>query len=112
MRMSQNNFIITDAAKMQISRVLAQEPKGSIFRVGVKGGGCSGFSYIFEVDQMIGADDHIFDCAPYQIVVDDVSIAFLKDAELDFVVQMIGSQFEIRNPNAKSSCGCGVSFSL
>lgn len=106
------NFSITDNAIAHIGTVLSQEKQGSVFRVAVKGGGCSGFSYDFKIDNHINGDDIIYPCGDYQLVVDNISIAFLKGAVLDYVTQMIGSQFDIKNPNAKSSCGCGVSFSV
>ena len=112
MNISTTDFTITDTAMTQIKAVLSSETSGSVFRIAVKGGGCSGFSYDFKVDTVIHNDDIIYPCGDYQLVIDSTSIAFLKGSVFDYVVQMIGSQFDIRNPNAKSSCGCGVSFSL
>ncbi|MFT6083577.1 MAG: iron-sulfur cluster assembly accessory protein [Alphaproteobacteria bacterium] len=106
------DFAITPSAITQVSHILSTEPKGAFFRIAIKGGGCSGFSYEFNVDHEIQDDDLIFPCGDYQLIVDDTSLAFLKNAQFDYVTQLIGSQFEINNPNAKSSCGCGVSFSL
>ena len=108
----QYNFNITDNAKKRIGVLLASEPVDSVFRISVKGGGCSGFSYEFNVDNQKLENDIYFACGDYKLVIDDVSIAFLKDSQLDYVQELIGAQFEIKNPNAKSSCGCGVSFSV
>jgi len=110
--MTKHDFTITENAVNQVKYILDSEPKGTFFRIAVKGGGCSGFSYEFDVDTKKLADDLIYSCGDYELVIDSTSIAFLKDAEFNYVVQLIGSQFEITNPNAKSSCGCGVSFSL
>ena len=110
--MQNPEFIITDNAIKQISTILGTEPKESFFRISVKGGGCSGFSYDFTVDTKRHDDDIVYQCGDYDLIIDTMSIAFLKGAVFDYVVQLIGSQFDIRNPNAKTSCGCGVSFSI
>jgi iron-sulfur cluster insertion protein len=110
--MESPEFTITDNAIKQINGILLNEPKGTFFRIAVKGGGCSGFSYAFNVDSTICDDDIIYPCGDYQLVIDSASIAFIKNSVFDYVTQLIGSQFDIRNPNAKSSCGCGVSFSV
>lgn len=106
------DFSITADAISQISAILETEAENAIFRVAVKGGGCSGFSYEFDVDHTINHDDIIYPCGSHKLAIDNTSIAFVKGSVLDYVTQMIGSQFEITNPNAKSSCGCGVSFSV
>lgn len=106
------DFALTDNAIEHISAILADEKEGTFFRVAVQGGGCSGFSYEFDVDHTLTDEDIIYPCGDYKVVIDSTSIAFVKGSVLDYVTQMIGSQFEIKNPNAKSSCGCGVSFSL
>jgi iron-sulfur cluster assembly accessory protein len=110
--MKNPEFTITDNAVTQINSILQNEPQGAFFRIAVKGGGCSGFSYEFNVDNKRLDDDIIYPCGAYELVIDSVSVAFLGGSVFDYVTQLIGSQFDIRNPNAKSSCGCGVSFSL
>jgi len=107
-----DDFSITPDAIERISDILETEPQGALFRIAVKGGGCSGFSYEFDVDHATDDDEILYDCGDYKLAIDNTSIVFVKGAVLDFVTQMIGSQFEIKNPNAKSSCGCGVSFSV
>ncbi len=110
--MEHPNFTITDNAISQIASILSTEATGAFFRIAVKGGGCSGFSYEFKVDTHIHNDDIVYPCGDYKLVIDNVSIAFLTGSVFDYVTQLIGSEFHIKNPNAKSSCGCGVSFSL
>lgn len=110
--MQNPEFTITDNAIKQISTILETEPKGAFFRIGVKGGGCSGFNYDFTVDTVRGSDDTVYPCGGYELLIDSVSMAFLKGSVFDYVTQLIGSQFDIRNPNAKTSCGCGISFSV
>ena len=83
-----------------------------MLRVTVSGGGCSGFQYGFSFDDTRTDEDLIFERDGVQLVVDDVSLDLLNGAEVDFVEELIGASFQIRNPNASSSCGCGVSFSI
>lgn len=83
-----------------------------MLRVAVSGGGCSGFQYGFSLDDAIRDDDLTFERDGVTVVVDEVSMDLLGGAEIDFVEEMIGSFFQIRNPNASSSCGCGASFAV
>jgi iron-sulfur cluster insertion protein len=78
-------------------------------RVAVEGGGCSGFQYKFSFDHEITADDHVFNDV---VVTDSVSLPLLEGAEIDFVSTLAGDEFVVKNPNAVSGCGCGVSFSI
>ena len=98
----------TDKALKQINTLLSKKDKGSFFRIAIKGGGCSGFQYEFTFDQSKAADDLNFK----NILIDKVSADLLKGSEVDYVSELIGEQFKITNPQTKSSCGCGVSFSL
>jgi iron-sulfur cluster insertion protein len=83
------------------------------FRIKVKGGGCSGFQYVFKSDNEINKNnDLIFDFKSLKILIDKNSIEFIDQAELDYRDELIGSSFSINNPNAKNSCGCGTSFSI
>lgn len=107
-----HGFSITDSAQKQIETVLAEDIAGEYFRVAVNGGGCSGFQYEFGIADKVGHDDIIIEKGNAKVLVDLISIPFLKDAKLDWVDDLIGSSFRIKNPNAKSSCGCGVSFSV
>jgi iron-sulfur cluster insertion protein len=98
----------TDKALKQINTLLTKKDKGSFFRIAIKGGGCSGFQYEFTFEQSKAEDDLIFE----NILIDKTSADLLKGSEVDYVSELIGEQFKINNPQSKSSCGCGVSFSL
>ena len=98
----------TDKAIKQINHLLSQKDKGSFFRIAIKGGGCSGFQYDFSVDKKPQEDDLKFE----NILIDKTSADMLKGSEVDYVSELIGDSFKISNPQSKSSCGCGVSFSL
>ena len=78
-------------------------------RIGISGGGCAGYEYIFAFESTIHDDDHVYDYGTFNIVIDDNSMPYLKDATLDYVVEGIQEQFKIINPLEKSACGCGVS---
>ncbi len=98
----------TDKALKQIQNLLSKKDEGSFFRIAIKGGGCSGFQYEFTFEQRKNDDDLSFD----NILVDKTSADLLKDSEVDYVSELMGESFKISNPQSKSSCGCGVSFSL
>ena len=98
----------TDKAINQINNLLSKKDKGSFFRIAIKGGGCSGFQYEFTIDNSKADDDLSYE----NILIDKTSANLLKGSEIDYVSELIGSQFKITNPQSKSSCGCGVSFSL
>ena len=98
----------TDKALKQINSLLSKKDKGSFFRIAIKGGGCSGFQYEFTFDQSKSEGDLNFE----NILIDKTSADLLKGSEIDYVSELIGEQFKITNPQTKSSCGCGVSFSI
>ena len=89
-------------------KILLKDEEGSYFRISVLGGGCSGFQYDFSFDKSPQDDDLRHE----KILIDKTSADLLKGSEIDFVKELIGDQFKINNPQSKSSCGCGVSFSL
>jgi iron-sulfur cluster assembly accessory protein len=91
--------------------VLAADP-GAALRISVKGGGCSGFQYAFEIDATRAADDFVATREGVSVVVDSVSLEMMRGSELDFVDDLMGQAFKVKNPNAVASCGCGVSFSI
>ena len=92
----------------KINQLLAKKPSGTFFRISVKGGGCSGFKYDFTFDKNIENDD----VKQENIIIDKSSLKMLEGSSVDFSEELIGSSFKISNPNTKSSCGCGISFSL
>ena len=98
----------TDKALKQINTLLSKKDKGSFFRIAIKGGGCSGFQYDFSFEKEQQNDDIKYE----NILIDKVSAGLLKGSEIDYVQELIGNSFKINNPQTKSSCGCGVSFSL
>jgi iron-sulfur cluster assembly accessory protein len=103
---------LSAAAAAKINAISAAEPGGAGLRVAVEGGGCSGFQYEIALDSGPGADDLVIERDGARLFVDRVSLPFLLGAEVDWVDELIGAAFKVRNPNAKSSCGCGVSFSV
>ena len=109
----ERGVIITDSAARRIAILKQQEEAGGAFlRIAVSGGGCSGFQYGLTFDDRRNPDDFIFERDDIAVIVDDVSLDLLKGAEVDFVEDLMGASFQIRNPNAASSCGCGNSFSV
>ena len=98
----------TDKALKQIDNLLSKKDKGSFFRIAIKGGGCSGFQYDFSFDNKAEQDDIVFN----NVLIDKKSAELLNGSEVDYVSELIGESFKITNPQSKSSCGCGVSFSL
>lgn len=92
-------------------RALQEQGQGAFFRVSVESGGCSGFQYLFSFCEAKEEEDRIFTQEGVQILVDEVSLSFLQGAEIDFQQELGGSQFVIHNPQAKSGCSCGASFS-
>jgi iron-sulfur cluster insertion protein len=104
---------ISENAARRIAKLIADEGDDNlVFRVAVSGGGCSGFQYGFSLDNQRNEDDRVFERDGIEVVIDEVSLDLLKDSEVDFVEDLIGSYFSIKNPNASSTCGCGSSFSV
>jgi len=105
-------IVVTENAARRIALLKAQEHAESAFlRIAVSGGGCSGFQYGLSFDDQRNDDDFVFERDGISVVVDETSLDLLKGAEVDFVEDLMGAAFQIRNPNAASSCGCGNSFS-
>jgi len=104
---------VTETAANKIHELLAEEQKeGCGLRVFVQGGGCSGFQYGLMIDENTGFGDQVFESNGVRLLVDPISIRYLKGAEVDFVDTVTGGGFTIKNPNAVSTCGCGSSFSV
>ena len=104
----QINIKIDDKAKQEIGNLLKNETDGSFFRISVEGGGCSGFKYNFTIDTKVLEDDLRLD----NLVVDKTSLEYLNGSILEYNDTLIEKSFKIKNPKAKSSCGCGTSFSV
>jgi iron-sulfur cluster assembly accessory protein len=103
---------VSARAAKRIAEILKAEPSPVMLRVAVTGGGCSGFQYNFALDDTRADDDLMIERDGAVVLVDPVSLDFLKGAEIDFVDDLIGAAFKVNNPNATSSCGCGTSFSV
>ena len=99
-------------AARRIRAIGEAEGRPVMLRVAIEGGGCSGFQYQFDLVDAAQADDVTVERDGAAALVDPVSLALLKGSEIDFVDELAGAEFRVRNPNAKSSCGCGVSFSI
>jgi iron-sulfur cluster insertion protein len=107
-----NPILFTDNAAAKVSELIAEEGNDNLkLRVYVSGGGCSGFQYGFTFDEEISEDDTQVEKGGVTVLIDATSIAYLSGAEIDYREDLSGSQFVIRNPNAKTTCGCGSSFS-
>jgi iron-sulfur cluster assembly accessory protein len=98
-------FAISESAAAQISKIIAGQNDGQFLRVAVQGGGCSGFSYVFSIEGEKAADDLAFERDGVTILVDEMSIQYMEGSEIDWVDDMIGASFQIKNPNATASCG-------
>ena len=104
---------LTESAARRVAVLKQQENQPNAFlRLAVSGGGCSGFQYGFSFDDTRLAEDSVFSRDGIDLVIDSVSLELVKGAEIDFVEDLMGASFQVRNPNAASSCGCGNSFSL
>ncbi len=110
--MSTPEVTLSPAAARRLQAISAREGRPVMLRVAVEGGGCSGFQYQFDLVEEAGPDDLKVERDGAAALVDVVSLALLKGSEIDFVDELAGAEFRVRNPNARSSCGCGVSFSI
>jgi len=103
---------ISSRAATRIAEILAGEPQGTMLRISITGGGCSGFSYSFTFDDTRADDDLLVQEGNAKLLIDGVSLEYMRGSEVDFTDDLIGQSFKIKNPLAKSSCGCGTSFSV
>ena len=110
--MSAAPITLSASAARRIRDIASSEGRPLMLRVAVEGGGCSGFQYLFDLVESGEADDLRVERDGAAALVDDVSVPFLAGSEIDFVEELAAAEFRVRNPNAKSSCGCGVSFSI
>jgi iron-sulfur cluster assembly accessory protein len=107
-----DDITVTERAARRIGEILRREPPGTMLRVSVEGGGCSGFQYKFDMDRAQAADDLVIRREGATVLIDQISAGYLAGSEIDFVDDLIGASFRINNPQATASCGCGTSFSL
>jgi iron-sulfur cluster insertion protein len=110
--MSETSFSVTENAAKRIAFLASKEARPVMMRVAVLGGGCSGFQYNFSFEEQRNDDDLVIERNGASVLVDSTSLELLKGSELDYVEEMVGSAFQVKNPNATSSCGCGNSFSV
>lgn len=110
--MSDSPVSLSSRAARRIAEILKGEPAHMKLRVAVTGGGCSGFQYSFALDDLQAPEDLVVERDGVGLLVDPVSLDFLKGAEIDYANELIGAHFKVNNPNATSSCGCGTSFSV
>jgi iron-sulfur cluster assembly accessory protein len=106
------SITVSERAARRIGDILKGEPSGTMLRVSVEGGGCSGFQYKFDIDRTRAADDLVISRDGAVILIDPVSVNYMAGSEIDFVDDLIGASFRVNNPQAKASCGCGTSFAL
>ena len=110
--MTEPSITLSESAAGRIRQIAEREGRPVMLRVAVEGGGCSGFSYQFDLVEEAQADDLKIERDGAAALVDEVSMVLLKGSEIDFIDELAGAEFKVRNPNAKSNCGCGVSFSI
>ena len=110
--MSDISVTLSASAAEQIKAIMAKQGVDRYMRVMVEGGGCSGFQYKFDFADHPNDDDIVIERDGAKVLIDDVSLGFLEDSEIDYVKELIGSAFKIHNPNAVAACGCGTSFSI
>jgi iron-sulfur cluster assembly accessory protein len=107
-----SNLVLSERAARRINEIMAGEPSGSMLRISVNGGGCSGFQYAFEIDRNRQDDDIVIERDGARVLVDQISLQYMDGSTIDFVDDLIGQSFKIENPHATASCGCGTSFSM
>ncbi|MEO0497826.1 MAG: iron-sulfur cluster insertion protein ErpA [Pseudomonadota bacterium] len=103
---------VSDAAAKRIAAILASEDTNDALRVSVEGGGCSGFSYKYDLTNTPIDGDLLIEKSGARVLIDPISVPYLEGSVIDFVDDLMGQSFQINNPNATASCGCGTSFSI
>jgi iron-sulfur cluster assembly accessory protein len=106
------NVTVSERAARRIGEILTSEPPGTMLRVSVEGGGCSGFQYKFDMEREKAEDDLVIAREGAVVLIDPVSVEYMAGSEIDFVDDLIGASFKVKNPKATASCGCGTSFAL
>lgn len=108
----ENRVTVSDRAAKRIAKILSNEPAGSMLRVSVEGGGCSGLQYKYDVVGSTEDDDFVIEKPGATVLIDAISLQYMGGSEIDFVDDLIGQSFQINNPNAVAGCGCGTSFTI
>ncbi len=103
---------VSDRAAHRISEITGTEMENTMLRISVSGGGCSGFQYGFALDANRNDDDLVIEKHGATVLIDAVSLMYMEGSEIDFVDDLIGAAFQVKNPNATAACGCGTSFSI
>ncbi len=103
---------VSDAAAKRIVKILQKQTDKSALRISVEGGGCSGFSYKFDLVDNTNDDDLIIEKDGAKVLIDSISVPYIDGSVIDFIDDLMGQSFQINNPNVTSSCGCGVSFAI
>ena len=104
--------LLSDRAAQRIAAILNRERTANALRISVEGGGCSGFQYRYDLVDQSNDDDLVLQKEGATVLIDSISLPFLDGSEIDFVSDLIGESFQIKNPNAVAACGCGTSFSV
>lgn len=107
-----NTVTATEAALKRVAAILAKDKENTALRISVEGGGCSGFSYQFDLVNDVNEDDLVLEGHNGKILVDELSLIYMGGSQIDFVDDLMGQSFQVNNPNAVASCGCGTSFSV
>lgn len=107
-----NTVSATDSALKRVAAILAKDKDNTALRISVEGGGCSGFSYQFDLVNEVNDDDLILEGHNGKILIDEMSLIYMGGSQIDFVDDLMGQSFQVNNPNAVASCGCGTSFSV
>ncbi|CAN7287846.1 MULTISPECIES: iron-sulfur cluster insertion protein ErpA [Ensifer] len=110
--MTQETVTLSDAAAKRIATILHSDGHKNAMRVSVEGGGCSGFSYKFDLVDDANDDDLVLEKDDAKVLIDSLSLVYMGGSEIDFIDNLLGQSFQIKNPNAVASCGCGTSFSI
>ncbi|MDQ0320190.1 iron-sulfur cluster assembly accessory protein [Pararhizobium capsulatum DSM 1112] len=110
--MTTETVTLSDAAAKRIAAILKKDSEKNAMRVSVEGGGCSGFSYKFDLVNDGGEDDLVLEKGEAKVLIDSLSLVYMGGSEIDFIDNLMGQSFQIKNPNAVASCGCGTSFSV
>ncbi|MDP9733391.1 UNVERIFIED_ORG: iron-sulfur cluster assembly accessory protein [Rhizobium sp. SORGH_AS260] len=110
--MENSDITLSEAAAKRIAQIVAADVGKRALRVSVEGGGCSGFSYKFDLAEDPADDDIVIARGDAKVLIDSLSVVYMAGSEIDFVDNLLGQSFQIKNPNAVASCGCGTSFSI